>query len=78
MGKTPPLTSIATRTVGRDMVHEWANLIVGFNLPRSFVRGLTKRRFEVLVEFIMNQWLGANDNIVPKMKRPRWLPKRHL
>jgi hypothetical protein len=66
------------RPPGRDRVHEWANLIVGFQLPRAYVRSLSRYKFRVLVDYITYVWLTANDNFIPRVKHPSWLPMKYL
>jgi hypothetical protein len=61
-----------------DRIHAWANLIVGFNLPRRFVRSLGIGRRVRLIEYVNYVWLKANDNSPRRVERPRWLPKRFI
>ena len=61
-----------------DMVHEFANMIVGLCLPRAWVRRLSLKRRRILVDWIGNYWARANDNNVRKIPRPTWVPSKYV
>jgi hypothetical protein len=64
--------------LGADRVHEWANLVVGFRIPRRFIRRLGPGRRIALIRYVNYVWLKANDNSPRRVERPSWLPKRYL
>lgn len=64
--------------VGRDRTHAWANLIVGMNMPRKFIRSLSDARYRSLIAYVRYIWLAANDSNVRRVNRPEWLPKKYV
>lgn len=61
-----------------DRIHRWANYIVGFNFPRSWLRKLSIYKRGVLCKYINYMWLSANDNTVKRINRPSWCPKKYI
>ncbi len=62
--------------IGRDRTYRWSKMIVGFNIPRWFIRGLSKRKLEKLINYVRYVWYTANDNNPRRVARPSWLPKK--
>lgn len=63
---------------GADAIHRWANYIVGFNIPRWWIRNLSERKRLKLIYYVRYVWFKANDNFPRKVERPKWLPKKYL
>ena len=62
----------------RDRTYRWANHLVGFNVPRWWIRKLSPAKYEKAIKYITYMWLTANDNIVKRVNRPQWFPKKYI
>lgn len=65
-------------TLGRDRTYRWANLIVGFQIPRAWLRRLSVRKYVQVIKYVRFVWEKANDNNPRTVKRPRWFPPHYL
>jgi len=62
----------------KDDVHRFANLIVGLNIPRAWLRKLTKNQLTKVVKYVNYIWAAVNDNNVRKVERPSFMPKKYI
>lgn len=65
-------------TLDADAIHRWTNLIVGFNIPRRWLRKLSHNKRLTLIKYVRYVWYKVNDNNPKRVHKPRWLPKKYL
>ncbi len=60
-----------------DGLYDFCWMYIGLPIPRAYIRGLSLYKRCKLQKWLVNLWNRANDNSVPFIKKPSWVPKKY-